>query len=509
MEDFTPRFTEPPPIIRQYELELMAEHAKPKPHRYIDLYRKYRDPLRAILTDPKVDPDDHDHAARCLREISLLQTRPWNEADTPDFIDGYTGHISLPGVMPDLDDVLDQMNEIGEEALIQAVLDLERYDTAQARLLDPTNTLRITPFTKTLDELAERFCEVYEDPDMRAAAIAANLEHVRAHPDDEPAEDRGYVPDTFSEDGTDFDLHALRNIVRPLADQLRSVISAAIRDHGKYATIAIRDAVSASEPAVKYLAQLSGLAAHQNPDNVAALFAEFQHGYAFSIQDARRVRMPPYTLYDWLLENFRITPEDDDRLELPEYDAGRVAFPKSGSLIATLDDLMAGGDAASRRDLSDAEIEEIVDRDFEQYLSQLDDHARSPVQTRAWSSAYIRAMIATGQPGEAKSAGWDAWCQSISPKGAAQRRNILAHGGSPKAAIAAFYRIARSEGALLPTRPKVVKALRPTGLLLSTDRFIDWRTAAKIARAEGFADAQRLKDALIAHGIGQALVASL
>jgi hypothetical protein len=444
------------------------------------LYRSYAKELQSVS-------EEHaDTAQRLLRTLSLEQTLPFGELDSPEFVDAYTGEFTKPF------DPLD--------------LDAEWED-------DYDGPAPVAP----IDNTREQIIRAYDDKEMRKLALRASAEGVwpMEHDEEFYLEDRGYEPEYLKQDaGPDAELHAAANLIGDTADELHKIIDSRIEvekgafgDEWMYRVPFIRSHVQGSLEAIAYLQDLQDLLdTDHNPANVAMLFMRFQHAFAFDPDHAEKV----------------MTKEEDltgKPLNLREY------------INDHWDELETWDGVSTEPELSETALAKVADKMLTELLEPIEHFepkAGPMIRSRAFCDGYIRSIQAGARPIEAYQVGFDTWRSWYCPEANVAFHKIYGKHAWPKPtedlydsteefhadigewakdnktamkkALAIFWTECRKRGLKTPSRPpKKIKsvAARGTGLILGNGRYITWRTAIMIAEAEGFELEQERKERLI------------
>jgi hypothetical protein len=445
------------------------------------LYRAYRSELHDLS---KTDLEIAETALSFLRILSLEQTLPFNEADSPDFVDSYTGEFT-PHV-----DILD--------------LDAEWYDDFD----EPAPA-------KPIDRVRISITDAYPDKKMRLAAQRASAERLYPMEYDHELhlEDRGFEPEGFKPDiGPDTELSAAANLVQGAADDLRARIDLEIEtekgafgDEFKYRIPFVRAKIQHSDEADAYLAELQSLIDQEhNLANVAMLFMRFQHAFGFDPKHAEQLQVRTGEGFVHL-RNF--INENWDQLET--YDG-----------------------VSMTPELTEHQLAKIADKMLHQTVEPFGEYrpnqAGAMIRSTAFCEGYILAVQAGSIPKDAYNAGFNAWRQWYSADANEAYHKVFSSIAWPrpseelydtheayeddikewlkdnvtamKKAMATFWTECRKRGLDTPNRPpKQVKSIAPrgTGLILENGRFITWRTAVMIVNAEGFDLTPERKDKLV------------
>ena len=444
------------------------------------LYRCYALSLRDLS---KTDHEHAEMAGKFLRTVSLEQTLPFNEVETPDFIDSYTGEFTRRLDILDLDD--DEWDE--------------DFDL---------------PPAKPIDNVRHSIADAYDDPATRLIALRASAERIYPMTLDHELhlDDRGYEPEGFKVQGApDVEIRASAIEVAGEADDLRARIDLEIEvdqkafgDKFKYRIPFVRAKIQHSDEADAYIAGLQKLIDKEhNPANVAMLFIRFQHAFGFDTEHAERIVLP---LTDVIDNNTEYTLRDyinDFWDELDMYDG-----------------------VSLEPELTESQLAKVADNMLSIIISNHGDHVAGKkgtvgeggmVRSTAFCEGYILAVQAGSTPTDARLAGFNHWRTWYCAEANEAYHKVFTANAWPRPteelydttekfeddirewikdqrsainkALATFWTECRKRGLGTPNRPpKKVKfiAQRGTGLILDNGRFVTWRTAVMIQNAEGF-----------------------
>jgi hypothetical protein len=419
-----------------------ADKTQPKPQA---IYRQWAKRLREQATP---------EAREVLRELMLETTVPFNELESPDFVDSYTGE-------PITDEDLEWVG---------------RDDKKDHPFLD------VNPWQEFL---VTRVRESYADPEVAAKAMAASSEWVGVEDDELILEDRGYEPPTFSEGlfSTD-ELPLLRaEVDEVVGPALRNAIRRELERGGD--TPLVQAHVRASSEARDFLELMQRMLNRgQAIQDVFLLIRPFTHALGLTEQDWATLKTKDAR---GNLQRWAAMYEDDIN-----------QTEEAGPLV--------------HFQTNQAELEDIAEQFLQELLSTVpvegDRLSLNPglnpiLRSKHYVEGFIRAQI-NGSENPALEA-WRHWRKKTSPDGALAYDVELKKHGDRKLAMSAFWRVATKAGDII-AQPKRVAALKPTGLRLENGREISWSTACKIAATEGFSDQERLVETLKAKRWGQGLV---
>lgn len=474
LEDF-PIFEVDPVECATRDLEAWRQDDKqPRP---ADIYRKWAHRLRELQTD---------EALSILRAVQLECTVPYNELETPHWLDSYTGEIIS-------DDNCHECNQpvpLGEKRCPKC--GIEVISDTPIQLPDWQHFL------------VTRFPQAYNDEETAALAMKASSEWVGVEEEYLITEDRGYEPETFSESVfTTDELDFLRLEIEPINAALRKRISIEAERGGKSEQIKMR--VRKSVEATNLMIVCQSLIDSGNaPQDVFMLLRPFTHAYGFDETDwaiielHERVLMqhengklyqPFSNLYEWALDF-------EDMINVTE-----EATPMAHTF--TSEDEV--------RDIAEQFLRELIDViPVEGDRSPFNLDLNPILRSRYYVEGFLRAQI-NSSPTPSLEA-WSYWRQKTSPAGSLAYETGFKSHGNRKRAMSAFWKAAIQAGDVAPT-PKRIAAVKPSGLLLSTGkettRKITWSTACKIASSEGFHNPERLIEILQAKKWGLQLVSVL
>jgi hypothetical protein len=405
------------------DLEQWKNDKKNSP-RPADIYRKWAKRLRELNTDD---------ARVILRAIMLETTMPYNELETPDFIDGYTGAII----------------EDDEDDYAGGPLELPEWQNF----------------------LITRMPEAYKNPDDALQAMRASSAWVGVEEEMFILEDRGYEPPTFTETVFNTDeLDFMRTEIEPLAEALRKHISRMVERWQKQETIQawVRKSVEAENFLIMLQNMLDRGEAYQD---VFMLVRPFTHAYGYLEDDwaLLKINEPAHhNLYDWAIDF-------EDMINVSE-----EATPLAHSYTSE-DDI---------RDIAEQFLQELIDVvPIEGDRSPLAPDLNPILRSRYYVEGFLRAQI-NSSPNPSLEA-WSHWRKKTSAAGSLAYETLFKKTNNRKQAMSAFWRAAITAGDVQP-KPKQIAAVKPNGLKLSNGRTITWSTACKIASSEGFHNSERL-----------------
>jgi hypothetical protein len=450
--------------------DLTAWQQDSKQARPADLYRKWSKRLREL---------DNDPARAILRDIQLECTMPFNELESPHWLDGYTGEIIS-------DDNCYHCNQ-------PIPLDMKTCPNCEAVVISGA-PIQLPDWQHFL---VTRFPDAYPDEDVREQAMKASSQWVGVEEEMYILEDRGYEPPTFTESMfTTDELNFMRLEIELLAAALRKRISIEAERATKQKII--QNKVRSSDEALNYLTMCQNMIDRgEVPQDVFMLVRPFTHGYGFLEVDWSLLYLPtdPFpqwalpqlgnkqpTLYDWAIEY-------EDMINMSE-----EATPLEHSYTSE----------EEIRDIAEKFLQELIDVvPVEGDRSPLAPNLNPIMRSRYYVEGFIRAQI-NSAPNPALEA-WSYWRKQTSPAGSLAYEKVLKTTDNRKRAMSAFWQAAIIAGDVTPT-PKKIAALKPTGLELSNGRTVSWSTAIKIATSEGFQDEERLVAVLKEHKLGLQLV---
>ena len=452
--------------------DLEAWRQDKKQARPADIYRKWSKRLRELDGEP---------AKSILRDIQLECTMPFNELESPHWLDGYTGEIIS-------DDNCYHCNQ-------PIPLDMKKCPNCEAVVISgaPVQLPDWQHF------LVTRFPDAYPDEDVREQAMKASSQWVGVEEEMYILEDRGYEPPTFSESMfTTEELDFMRLEVELLAAALRKRISnEAERSRNQEL---IQSTVRKSDEAANYLIMMQNMIDRgEAPQDVFMLIRPFTHAYGFLETDWSLLWLPIDPFPQWFLPNHGNRPtlydwavEYEDMINVSE-----EATPLEHSYTSE----------EEIRDISEKFLQELIDvipveGDRSPFAPDLNPIMRS----RYYVEGFVRAQI-NSAPNPALEA-WSYWRKQTSPAGSLAYEQVFKKSDSRTKAMSAFWQAAIKAGDVTPS-PKRIVALKPSGLKLSNGRTVSWSTAIKIASSEGFQDEERLVAVLKEHKLAPRLVSVL
>jgi hypothetical protein len=191
----------------------------------------------------------------------------------------------------------------------------------------------------------------------------------------------------------------------------------------------------------------------ENPANLAAIWLGVQHGLGFTEGDAEQV-----TLHGGLfgtLEDF-----NEDWLE---------------DIILSLD----GRSTSVWNEISAEELEAFTAKTIQDYSELVPIQHKDVTKTQAYIKGYLSAMCnGAKDTRSAIASGWDAWREWKSPEGNTAYLKASSSGANPKDAMKAFWVVANRE---------TILNVHPTGLMLSSKRFVSYTIAAMKIKADEIA----------------------
>jgi len=388
-----------------------------------------------------------------LKKLLLNVTVPWNELDTPDYKDSYTGE---PVAEDDWGLDEGEQNRINLSKTNASITDWNHY-------------------------IALR--KPYQDEDDNKRFVSSNAEYVGQEEEELlPEDNRERIPEYFNHEGVpDEDYPEDAQAASKVLDHLISVR----RERGfpwQWLT----------DKLITYLQDRIDAGANYN--NISRIFLDFEMYGFVKAQDAGRIFLEDHeenNLRSWINLFYE---------ELCEH-------------------MDACGPAEDWFELTDQEIAEIGEHMLDEYLASIPtegDHSpfninRDPrTRSRYFVQGYIQGVI-DGLPSKGDytvlDMAWDTWRSSICPEGQQEFLRLRQQGASRLQAMRGFYKVTEQKGIILPVKPKKIKAIRSTGLVLTNGKFVNWRIASKIAHEEGFSlsneDKKRLLTILNEKGWGQ------
>jgi len=435
-EDVSYGYEQSSSIVHRAHTALLQ--AQERERTFESVYREFA-PLLRKLIDAKAP--ETETAKGLLKRITLLQTLPFNELESPDYLDSYTGAEVSDDDEPD-----------------------GKYDA-----IEPVPAWAYYAATR----------KPYLDEEMNVKFLRANMEWVGMEEEEHipSGDDREYLPSYLQAEGQpDDDFEHCWELTQDIEDP------------------------------TEFLTTMQELADEGiNPGNLARI-------------------------YLWKMDRLKLSPSAAETILLPhsltKMPKGKTARWSDHNLRAWIgtywDDLFEYMDACgsvSDDSMTNAELEQETARLFKEYLNALDDSSPNPVRQKVWVEAYIHGVLSglpirrIGNNYTASDAGWDAWRAATSPEGQEAYLKRLSQGASRRESMRDFYRIAYRQGVVRPSRPKTIKSIKPQGLVLSNDKFVNWSICMRIDNEEGFdLDTERraeLKAILEERGWGLRFAATL
>lgn len=433
--------------------DLLAWREDPKNSpRPADLYRKWAKRLRELASP---------EAKELLREIQLETTVPYNELESPDWIDSYTGDIIS-------DDNCWNCNQ-------PVPVGMNKCPVCEHVQISELKSADLPDWTHFL---VTRMPDAYKDEESAEKAIKASAQWVGVEEEIYILEDRGYEPPTFSESiFTTDELDFMRDEIEPLAEALRRRIHYSVQLSGTQEMI--QERVRGSLEAKNYLQMCQNMIDRGEVEqDVFMLIRPFTHSYGFLEEDWATIKIKDnarHNLYEWAVDF-------EDLINYSE-EASPLAHTYT----------------------SENEIRDIAEKFLEELVDQIPvDGDRTPfapglnpiLRSRHYVEGFLRAQI-NESPNPSLEA-WSHWRRKTSPEGSLAYEQVLKKTSNRKQAMSAFWREAIKAGDVMP-KPKQIESVFKNGLKLKGGRKVSWSTAIKIAQSEGFAKPERLVEILEEH----------
>lgn len=439
------------------------------------IYRRWMKPLRWIQQNNTCL--DQQECADLIRDIMEEQTLPFTELDNPDYVDSYTGEIEeveriqfqAPEDHEDFSEAFDSEDGLDEEFY-------DEYD--------------VKPWT--LEEMQQDFQAQnfsYLSRDIRPLAqelrtvISETLQSTR---EKHFADFRIEVNKLDMKKRQEY-LDAKKDIEsvffgKELPEERRKKVMFLKLVPGflKGIFAETREDVRNSPEANAYLLKLQEyIDRGEFAVDVALLFLSLQHGLCFEEFDARAVRLLEGTnLFDYIEDN------EDEILENVNNPSGiRSEEPSRAFIDAFCEDTLKAYAALGKPSFKAAP-------DTPQFIEGV---IRAASTLRDVSSAKLNA------------AGHEAWRYWMSHAGNEAFYTARCQGADYKAAMREFWKVANKT-------PRIA-TIRPTGLVLTNGRFIDWKTAViKVDHREielYEQDKEKLRGVLTEHNFSPQMLAAL
>jgi hypothetical protein len=227
----------------------------------------------------------------------------------------------------------------------------------------------------------------------------------------------------------------------------------------------------------------------ESPVDVALIFLSLQHGYGFDENDAQNIHLK-YAV--------------DDCVDLYEF------IEENKEEI--LENLSA--DRASRsEEQTEAEIDQFCEETLELLVAQGIPSAKDISKTPEYILGYFTAAFngSTGDTASCIASGWEYWRQAKSPEGSLAYQAAIKAGAQPKDAMRAFWAVVNK--AERREKEGRIVSINSAGLTLSSGRKVDWHIAKLKYKANELAlsadDLVRLKGILVKNGWGRELVQAI
>lgn len=446
--------------------------------RPVEVYRLYHKDLRCI----SLRNGDCSYAALdLLRDLYLEQTQPDNELSTPYHLDSYTGELIV-----DLDDVIPSgKHQVkGLKGLLQDIADMD----TMAEQMDKVAPVKVSEWNHYLTSRAPDVAKALGwDKKTVAQFLKANSEFVGSeYVEEEPLDDRGYVPPTLEKD---FDINRaafaefsleLKGFHRQRSQLFNAMRKDGIDPRDWHSTFRRRftktPEYGSMVDAIERTCLLYG------PETAAAIFYKVEGDYGVSLKDIAAFRIPPSYASPFSRLGDFIDEYGDDILDLVA-DASPTNFPAQESAI-----------------------DKFSEDTLNILSSSLPEIDSNPLRTRSFVIAAIRSISSGADLQHAEDIALDEWRRTMSPAAADAYNIEFARTQDRKAAMRAFWRMAPPT---LP-RPKAkIASIRgdKQGLVLDGGRRIDWNIAILKLKSNELdldaAQSARLKSYLAEHKIGK------
>jgi hypothetical protein len=461
-----------------------------------DAYRAYVRSLR-LITKAAGLKQFHAKAKCAIRELTLDTTLPLSELDTPDWIDGYTGEVdgmieflNLPSDVGSDPDYSEGFNAIDEEE--------EFFDEWDVRpdpvWMQAQNDTHASPEFFDLQERMEDSLQgcrnalsaILFERKERAGNELADLAQASAKFSKIPHEKLFKAARQTVTYPHEQEFPALKWTSYDLYKEFKETVQA-MRAH----IFDTQNEFEASYEAKRFINALQFEAEdHAAPQDLAILFLKLQNGLYFRAIDENEVivaypavtdvKLVGCTLEDYLLEN----------------------------ADAILEDMNDGGLAIRSTDMQ--QIEDFCEETLKTLVVQ--QTGKEITSSPVFLDAYYRCMfdartISNGKRNLALEAGWDAWRQQTNPLANHAFHAALKAGGTNPEAMKSFWKVVNNY------KDNRIVSIRPSGLVLSSGRQIDYHIAQiKLAANElplSTQEKARLRDLLTSHKWGGRFAATL
>lgn len=465
--------------VTRHNAKARAKDKKPLPPEFrpAEIYRRFVRPLRWMIKQ------DYKPAEAVLRDILLVQSLPFDELDSPAWIDQYTlqvdpnsdrpgdlkVRITEPIIKTDLGERIQVDLGWDDETVKQFLIAQEGFDSEDdlEGILNAVDEDRLT----RPDDRTPSWMEMQED----------------CHPS------RG-LPSIRAE------AHPWIAGCRALIDQLVKEANELADMEDKYWRVKffqhIKEGFRSSAEAKDFLDFLNGKAEEGvSPADLGVLFLSLQHGYGFDEHDAISVRLH-------YVPNFR--------------NLGEWLDFWGDELLEAMHDAPSHSKEPTRE-----ELDLFAEETLQQIIQKQGSHPTSDIyRTAPFMEGYIRAMMNANRVtvytdgvrhNLAVEAGWEAWRQWKSPEGNKAYHLAKNRGAAQKEAMAAFWQVSNAEQKRIANG--TIVSVKTTGIQLSNGRFVDWNIALlKLKNNElnlNQESRSRLKEALTQKGVGGAFALAL
>ncbi len=420
-----------------------------------DLYRKYAKALRQINDLSTVNGG----LARALAaDLYLEQTLSDGDLETPDYVDPYTGEKELT-----FEQFRDSLPEVHEPGLAELLKFIDRCPDPDG---DPVQGLAtpvaVNSWNHELNNMAQRLkAELGWTNEQAGQFINANRQFVGGDDEEEPFDDRGFVPSTLE----DRELRLDRSLFFSAQPAIKAFNARrtlifhrlkldGVRGKGEWHAAFWRSMRSRHEftDLIREIERVS----HEDVITGACVYLSIESddtGYGIMRRDVEHV------MGAWVGGSFvkmvGYAEEWEDSLLDLVHDAGVTAKHLFGE-----EDIRKYAEFSEK---IQAQSMPSVDPD--------------PTKTRWYNMAHQDAIGSGATLEEADNAGWDAWRFAMDQKAAAAYKNVLKETGNRSSAMRAFWQACPR---IIPRPVEHIKAIQGamTGLVLQNDRRIDWHVAA-------------------------------
>jgi hypothetical protein len=442
-----------------------------------DLYRKYSAALRAAAG---LKVSSSLLATETLRELYLEQTLGDGDLETADYIDAYTGETELTfeqliASLPERHPI--NSRDEGELKLLQIIF-MPGKDDGDG--FDGVAPIISTPGTE-LERQAEQCREhLGWDDNTVKAFLAANRQFIGGEDEEEPGEDRGFVPATLQE----------RELVidRPAYYQAMKLVAAFNKRRSE---IFERMKILKINQQNWYKEFRIALTAS---DEYTDLLNEIERLEAVDITTAAAVALLVATTGSLEETGEDVIAQDGYGLIASDFRPGLIQYIEAwqDDLVELINDSSPNGVFPT----TESDIERYDQVTLRMLAEKMPEYHVNPMQTRSWNMAYLQALANGATFQEADESAWAAWRFAMSSEAADAYNKEYLRTNDRKQAMRAFWQ----KAPLCVPRPQEhIKAIRgdKMGLVLvEKERRIDWWVATRKAKNNELALTEETKTRL-------------